>query len=107
LPHSPGHDWGFTALTVQFTENRPFPDVVAWDFGDSSTSTQRILANLQLRGNYKVSLTVTNAGGSETETKNGFINVTPHLLPGANFTARSRLLRSLEVQVIDSRKGFP
>jgi PKD repeat protein len=47
-----------------------------WDFGDGGTSTERAPAHAyQKAGAYTVGLTVSNAGGSDTETKADYITV--------------------------------
>jgi len=51
----------------------------SWNFGDGSPAdtTANPSHTYTLPGAYNVSLTVTGAGGSETETKNGFVTVRP------------------------------
>ncbi|WP_165074418.1 PKD domain-containing protein, partial [Methanogenium sp. MK-MG] len=60
----------------------------AWDFGDTiGTSTEQSPSYVYLlSGIYNVSLTVTNAGGSDTMTMNDYITVTGPA-PAASFTA--------------------
>jgi PKD repeat protein len=58
-----------------------------WDFGDGTTSAlQHPSHTYSLPGNYTVRLTVTNAGGSTTLTKEGYITTLPPA-PVAAFTA--------------------
>ena len=48
-----------------------------WDFGDTTTSTSPNPVHTYVNpGSYTVSLTVTNAAGSNTKTKNSYITVT-------------------------------
>ncbi|RKZ10997.1 hypothetical protein DRQ50_14090, partial [bacterium] len=55
-----------------------------WTFGDGGTSTaQNPSHTYNAAGTYNVGLTATNAQGSDTATKNGYITVTE---PGANPT---------------------
>ena len=50
----------------------------SWNFGDGGTSTsQNPSHNYAAGGTYTVSLTATGPGGSDPETKVGYINVTP------------------------------
>lgn len=69
---------GKTTLSVDFTDlSTGSPTSWFWNFGDNSTSNaQNPLHNYTEAGNYTVSLTVTNAGGSDIEIKTGYINVT-------------------------------
>jgi len=47
-----------------------------WDFGDGSTSTEQNPTHVYNDlGGYSVSLTATNAQGSDTEVKNNYVNV--------------------------------
>lgn len=72
---------GFGPLTVAFadlsTEN---PIQWLWDFGDGATSNLRNPTHTySAAGNYTVTLTATNTGGSNTMTKTGFVNVLPYV----------------------------
>jgi PKD repeat protein len=59
----------------------------AWDFGDSTTSTsQNPTKTYSSPGTYTVSLTATNAGGSATHTKTGYVTIAAVTIPVANFT---------------------
>jgi PKD repeat protein len=66
-------------LTVHFTDlssNRP--DSWSWDFGDGNSSTLENPTNIYLDpGNYTVSLEVASNSGSDNETKESYILVTP------------------------------
>lgn len=63
--------------TVTFTDSSTnVPTSWAWDFGDGGTSTDQNPTHVyQKAGTYTVSLTATNAIGSDTETKVGYITV--------------------------------
>jgi PKD repeat protein len=78
---------GAAPLTVSFMDTSTnSPTSWAWDFGDGGTSTvQHPSHQYTSAGNYTVSLTATNAGGSDTETKADYITVTVPA-PVANFT---------------------
>jgi PGF-CTERM protein len=80
---------GNAPLTVTFTDESGGYEITdwAWDFGDGSTSTAQNPVHIYTDvGVYTVSLTVTNLGGSTTEAKADYINVTA-IPPVANFTA--------------------
>ena len=68
---------GNAPLTVQFTDNSANdPTNWLWDFGDGSTSTQQNPAHTYNDpGTYTVTLTVSNAAGSDTAIKVGYIVV--------------------------------
>ncbi|MCP5105012.1 MAG: PKD domain-containing protein [bacterium] len=76
-------------LTVSFTDlSTNTPTSWSWNFGDSGTSTAEDPGHTYTTaGTYTVQLTVTNAYGSDTETKTNYITVTAPLPPVANFTA--------------------
>jgi PKD repeat protein len=66
-------------LTVNFTDQSTnSPTSWSWNFGDGvGTSTQQNPSyTYNAAGTYTVSLTATNAYGSDTETKTGYITVT-------------------------------
>jgi len=79
---------GAVPLTVQFTDTST-GDITTWewDFGDSGTSAlQHPVYQYAVAGTYTGALTVTGPGGTDTETKIGYItaNIAP---PVANFAA--------------------
>jgi PKD repeat protein len=73
-------------LLVNFTDQSSgTPTSWAWDFGDGGTSTaQNPSYTYNAVGTYTVSLTVSNAVGSDVETKTGYITVTE---PGATIVS--------------------
>mgnify|MGYP000922284285 CR=1 FL=1 len=75
---------GKVPLTVAFTDKSAgIPTKWKWSFGDGKTSTQQNPKHQYLQeGNYKVTLTVTNAAGSSTVTKTNYIKVTTNTRPG-------------------------
>ena len=81
---------GTTPLTVNFTDTSTnIPTSWLWNFGDSTTSTSKNPSRTySTAGNYTVSLTATNSGGSNTNTKTNYVSVTNPLPPApvANFT---------------------
>ena len=74
-------------LTVQFTDlSTDSPASWSWDFGDGGSSYSQNPSHAYLAtGTYAVTLTATNAGGSDIETKTGYITVTD-TPPVASFT---------------------
>jgi PKD repeat protein len=80
---------GTAPLPVEFTDSSSnSPTVWQWTFGDGSTSTLQNPEHTYLApGTYTVSLTVSNAGGSNTQTRTNYITVSaaPVSPPVANF----------------------
>jgi hypothetical protein len=74
---------GEAPLPVQFTDQSTGSiDTWSWDFGDTGTSDQADPSHTYTEpGQYTVSLTVTGPGGSDTETKSLYIDVTSPLAP--------------------------
>ena len=72
---------GTAPLTVTFTdESINDPTSWAWDVDNDGTvdyTTQNATHTYTMAGNYTVTLTVTNAAGSDDETKTDYITVTP------------------------------
>ena len=66
---------GEIPFTVNFTDaSTKSPTTWLWDFGDGETSTERNPTHTYTTaGIYTVSLTATNASGSDTEIKTGYI----------------------------------
>jgi PKD repeat protein len=79
---------GNAPLIVQFVDSSTnTPTSWVWSFGDGNTSTTQNPSHTYVtEGVYTVTLTATNSGGSDTETKAGYITVT-FAKPVANFTA--------------------
>ncbi|HII80445.1 MAG TPA: DUF3344 domain-containing protein, partial [Methanosarcina sp.] len=81
---------GTVPLPVKFTDTSTgTPTNWTWDFGDGSTSTeQNPTQTYKTEGNYTVKLTVSNSLGSDSEEKNGYINVGSAVLaPVADFSS--------------------
>lgn len=86
---------GTSPLTVQFTDTSSgSPTGWTWDFGDGATSTESDPTNIYKdMGTYTVSLTVEDAEGNhDTETKDGFINVSSGTTPLIRFTPPSSVI---------------
>ncbi len=79
---------GVAPLTVNFADFSVGNVITqAWDFGDGATSTLATPSHTYTSaGVYTVSLTVTSAGGVDTETRVNYISVTEPL-PAAEFVA--------------------
>ena len=78
---------GTEPLTVTFTDlsTGSITDW-SWTFGDGgSSSAQNPSYEYTSAGTYNVTLTVTGPGGSDGETKNGYIVVNPCVTPTAGF----------------------
>lgn len=81
---------GTASLNVNFTDQSTNnPTSWAWDFGDGGNSTQQNPSHIyQNAGSYTVQLIATNSHGSDTETKNNYIQVSQAGdAPVAAFTA--------------------
>ncbi len=68
---------GEAPLTVAFADQSTgFATEWLWDFGDATSSTnQNPTHTYTAAGSYRVSLRVTNPGGSDTETKDSYVTV--------------------------------
>jgi PKD repeat protein len=81
---------GVSPLTVNFIDSSSnSPTSWVWSFGDGGTATvQNPSHTYTTKGTFTVTMTATNAGGSSTETKVGYISVTTETAaPDASFTA--------------------
>ncbi len=79
---------GFAPLAVSFSDlSTNSPTSWAWDFGDGGTSTaQNPSYTYASAGSYTVSLTATNAGGTNTNTKVNYITANVCTAPTAGFS---------------------
>jgi PKD repeat protein len=94
---------------VQFNDGSSgSPTSWSWSFGDGGTSTERNAVHQYTKtGSYTVSLTVSNAYGSNKETKNKFVTVS-RSGPAAGFTGTPTSgTPPLRVQFIDTSTGSP
>jgi PKD repeat protein len=68
---------GSAPLSVAFTDTSTgTPTSWSWSFGDGSTSTEQSPTHVyDTPGTYDVTLTATNANGSDGETKTGYVTV--------------------------------
>lgn len=83
---------GIYPLTVVFTDaSTNTPDEWLWDFGDGTTSAIQNPSKTYTRpGLFTVTLTATNADGSDHEVKTGYVLVLP---ARSRTTQRQRLCR--------------
>jgi beta propeller repeat protein len=111
---------GNIPLTVSFTytSNGGTPTSWYWDFGDGTNSKHAKTATHTFTklGTYNVSLTVTNAAGSNMVKKLDSITVTPPQAPVADFfspqadqmhESKSSVSVNKTVSFIDNSKGSP
>lgn len=67
-----------TGSEVTFTDNSYYALTWNWDFGDGATSTEQNPTHVySTAGTYTVRLTISNPCGTDTETKEEFVTVTP------------------------------
>jgi PKD repeat protein len=87
---------GQAPLAVAFTDQSTgSPTSWSWSFGDGGTSTaQHPSYTYSAAGTYDVSLTVSNAYGSSTETKVGYVTVTAPPSSGITLTVVGYKIRS-------------
>lgn len=101
---------GAAPLAVRFTDISLGDNITnwSWDFGDGGTDTVRHPDHVYTSpGTYTVSLEVTNAGGSNTSTRTGYIKVFDPV-PVADFTASPTSGgEPLTVQFFDTSTGSP
>ncbi len=100
---------GLAPLSVQFTDTSTGePTSWTWTFGDGNTSTvQHPIHTYAAPGIYTVSLTITTAGASATETKTGYIAVYNSSSPGLVGTYYpTREFTGTPVHRIDQRLRF-
>jgi PKD repeat protein len=102
---------GTIPLSVQFTDLSENATDWTWDFGDGTNSTeQNPMHTYTSAGSYTVNLTVSNADGSDSEVKTGYIKVTVPSpgKPVAAFSAsHSSGKTPLTVSFTDTSTGTP
>lgn len=83
------------------------PMIYLWEFGDGATSTEQNPSHIYIkRGLYTVKLSVTNAYGSSSETKENYIAI--GLPPKADFSGKPTIGNSpLAVEFTDRSTGYP
>jgi len=99
---------GKVPLNVKFTDiSTGIPTKWKWTFGDGTSSTQQNpVHKYSTAGKYTVSLTVTNAKGSNTVTETDYIKMIAN--PVANFTSSVTLGKTpLTVTFTDTSTGTP
>jgi large repetitive protein len=108
---------GIAPLTVQFTDSSSnSPTSWSWDFGDGNTSAEQSPVYTYVTpGTYNVSLTASNAGGSNTSAMVNYISVNAQpspspspVVPVASFSANVTSGQApLTVQFTDSSSNSP
>jgi len=101
---------GVAPLTVQFTDQSSgSPTGWSWAFGDGGTSTAQNPSHVyQNAGTYTVTLTATNAYGSDQEVKTNYITATTCTAPVAAFVGNPTSgYAPLTVQFTDQSTGGP
>ncbi len=102
---------GVSPLPVKFTDlSTNTPTMWSWDFGDGGTSPVKNPDYIYTKtGIYTVKLTASNTAGSNTTTKNSYINVTTSPpVPVAGFTAnKTSGYTPLIVKFTDQSSGSP
>ncbi|MDG6257096.1 MAG: PKD domain-containing protein [Methanomicrobiaceae archaeon] len=101
---------GKLPLAVTFTdESSNAPSSWSWAFGDGATSTaQHPTHTYDAAGIYTVTLTATNADGTDTGTKTDYITVDALTPPGAGFSASPTSGKvPLEVTFADTSTNAP
>jgi subtilisin family serine protease len=88
---------GHAPLAVQFSDSSTgSPTSWSWDFGDGSTAnTQSPSHTYSSPGAYTVTLTATNASGSDVEAKSNYINVTAPPAGGITLSVRAYKVRGV------------
>jgi PKD repeat protein len=120
LPGAPVADFtanqtiGTAPFDVQFTDvSTGTVSSYAWDFdndGNVDSNEQNPVHTYAVAGNYTVNLTVTGSGGSDSEVKTGYINVSgpSGAKPVAAFSASPTSGNApLKVQFTDKSTGTP
>ena len=100
---------GYEPLTVQFVDSSTnSPNSWVWSFGDGGTSTlQNPAHTYAAAGSYTVTLTVSNAMGSNTVSQPGYITVNA-AIPVASFIANvTSGINPLGVQFTDTSNNTP
>ncbi|MDD1655608.1 MAG: PGF-pre-PGF domain-containing protein [Methanomicrobiales archaeon] len=110
---------GTAPLTVTFTDQSTgSPATWSWDFGDGGTSTSQNPSHTYGRtGIYNITFTATNAGGSDTMTRTGYVTVSAPAQTGSSggssttgataAAAASRLAPGEEVQFTFQNPAMP
>ena len=101
---------GTAPMSVQFTDaSTGAPTSWSWDFGDTGTSVQQDPVHVYTSaGVYTVSLDASNSAGSGNETKVGYIEVNPPVIPTADLDANPTSgVAPLTVDFQDLSQGNP
>ena len=89
--------FGAAPLAVAFTDQSTnSPTTWSWNFGDGTGSTIQHPSHTFSAGTYKVTLTVSNAGGSDIETKTDYISVSPPPSGGISLSVAAYKVKGLQ-----------
>lgn len=107
LPNAPTANFDFAPnnLNVQFSDTSTGEGITSWtwNFGDGGSSTDQNPAYVyQNAGIYDVTLTVANAGGQDSETKQVSVTAPLPSAPTSDFTFQAN---NLDVQFTDTSSG--
>jgi len=96
---------GAAPLAVSFTDTSTgSPTSCSWRLGDSSTSTAQHPSHTYVSaGYYPVTLTATNAGGLDGETKTNYLTVCTEVTLFPNAIAQFRLVRPRALRLARGR----
>jgi len=99
---------GNAPLKVTFTDKSTgSPTSWNWNFGDGATSTDKNPAHIySTKGTYTVTLTVSNAAGTNTDEEEGYITVGPGLVAAFSMSPTSGNA-PLKVTFTDKSTGSP
>lgn len=100
---------GFSPFSVQFSDlSSGQIDSWLWGFGDGDTSSNQSPAHeYKTNGDFEVTLTVTGPGGTDSESKSGFIRVLPAGKPKVDFSVNTRVaFAPLAIQFTDLSEGI-
>jgi PKD repeat protein len=97
---------GVAPLSVQFTDlSAGAPTAWSWDFGDGATSAEQDPAHTFAPGRHTISLTVSNAGGSDRMEKPRYLLVTfPDVPLDPEHWALYQILACVEANIV---QGYP
>lgn len=95
-------------LTVQFSDlSLEDPTSWSWDFGENEKTLQNPVHSYQQPGTYNVTLTATNAMGSQPITKSIPVTVSEPVRPEANFSYQPTESNKTQIEFTDTSSNAP
>lgn len=95
-------------LTVQFSDlSLEDPTSWSWDFGENEKTLQNPVHSYQQPGTYNVTLTATNAMGSQPITKSVPVVVSEPVRPEANFSYQPTESNKTQIEFTDTSSNCP